>query len=57
MLVPSSDLKRLGDEAFAAGDFERALDYYNTAAAYAKLDNLLVYAELYLARSVTLRAR
>jgi len=53
MLVPSSDLKRLGDEAYAAGEYERALDYYNTAAAYAKLDNLLVYAELYQARGKT----
>lgn len=53
VLVPSSDLKRLGDEAFAAGQFERALEYYNSAAAFAKLDNLLVYAELYRMRSLS----
>lgn len=52
-VVPSADLKRLGDEQYDVGNYEKALQYYEAAAAYAKIDNLLEYAELYEARSRT----
>lgn len=52
-VVPSADLKLLGDEQYDSGNFEKALQYYDAAAAYAKIDNLLEYAELYEARSRT----
>ena len=50
-VVISSDLKQLGDEAFERGDFDEAVEYYDAAAAYSRIDNLISYAELLLARA------
>ena len=49
-IAPSGDLKRLGDEAFDASEYERAIECYSAAAAYAKIDGATEYAELYRAR-------
>lgn len=45
------DLKALGDERFEAGDHERALEYYDAAVAYARVEESSAYAELYHARA------
>ncbi|QDZ20857.1 WD40 repeat domain-containing protein [Chloropicon primus] len=50
-VVVSSDLKDLGDEAYGEGEYERAVEYYNAAAAYSRFDNLVNYAELLYARA------
>ena len=47
----SSDLKELGDEAYGDGDYERAIEYYNAAAAYSRFDTLVSYAVLLFARA------
>ena len=50
-VVLSSDLKELGDEAYGDGDYERAIEYYNAAAAYSRFDTLVSYAVLLFARA------
>jgi len=55
-IAPSGDLKRLGDDARASGEFERAIECYNAAAAYAKIDGVVEYAELYHARGLAYAA-
>jgi hypothetical protein len=37
-VIPSCDLKQLGDDALAAGDFARAVECYDAALAYARTD-------------------
>ena len=43
-------MKHLGDERFEAGEYETAIECYTAAAAYAKVDGTVEYAELYHAR-------
>jgi len=50
-VVISSDLKDLGDAAFERGEHEDAIDYYNAAAAYSRIDSLVSFAELLFARA------
>lgn len=49
-LTRGGDLKHLGDERFEAGEYETAIECYTAAAAYAKVDGTVEYAELYHAR-------
>ena len=54
-MIPSCDLGRLGDEALAAGDFSRAVECYDAALSYARLDGgVLSYASLYYSRGCAL---
>jgi len=50
-LIVSSDLKELGDAALEEGAFETAIEYYDAALAYSKIDNLVSYADLLFSRS------
>lgn len=50
-VVPGADAKRLGDEAMADGDAERALQLYDAATSYARID-AGAYAELYACRAM-----
>lgn len=49
-LALGGDLKTLGDQSYADEEYERAIEYYTAAAAYAKVDGTAEYAELYHAR-------
>ena len=51
-MAVGGDLKELGDERRAAGEFERAIECYDAATAYAKVDDTAAYAELYYARGL-----
>jgi tetratricopeptide (TPR) repeat protein len=51
-MVPSADLLRLAGEAFASGDFARAIQYYDAMAAYGRFKDMMVYAELHYGRSM-----
>lgn len=51
-MAVGGDLKALGDERRAAGEFERAIECYGAATAYAKVDDTTAYAELYHARGL-----
>ena len=49
-MIPRCNLKQLGDEALAAGDFARAVECYDAALAYARVEGMLTYASVYYSR-------
>ena len=51
-ITMGGDLKAIGDARYEAGEYEKAIECYTAAAAYAKVDGTAEYAELYHARGM-----